>query len=185
MGKCCVAILGLVAGVACDNGYPLAPSPCDDFCLALQRADCAEDWPDDCVRQCEFNQSPERHPDCAAEFETLLACYQALDDDAFTCIDEQSEARGGFCEEERFKQQACVYPILFREVYLCEVRAERCPDFDRYLCLSVRAEVPPACEEEGIRYLDCEIADETACSRSLRCETLEYELSLCRFEARD
>jgi len=42
---CCVG--------ACDTPYPLPPTACDDHCNATQRANCSDDDPAACVRDCE------------------------------------------------------------------------------------------------------------------------------------
>lgn len=189
MGKRCVAVLGLVAGVACDNGYQLAPTPCDDYCLALQRADCPEDWPSDCVELCELELSPTRFPDCAGEFDTLVGCYQALEDDDFECYEDTSEARVDRCEEEQFWLDACVEPVMSRCLRLCDLEVEHCgaPD-DRYDCVYICSEGPAACEDEEIRYLDCRIASESVCELDsgfgVPCQAERDERSRCLADLR-
>src|SRR5262245_4743292 len=150
VGKRCVLILGLTAGLGCDNDYPLAPTPCDDYCVALQRANCPEDWPEQCVSECELVFSPTRFPDCAPEFDTLVACYQGLGDDDFECSDERSVARAESCEEEQFQQRACLEPIVFRCRTLCERFVEHC-EAELEPCLLGCHSVQPGCEELRVR----------------------------------
>lgn len=181
VGKGFVEALVLVAlsGVGCDGEYSLAPTPCDDYCLAVQRAGCDEDWPDDCVRRCEFTRSPTLYPNCTDDFDTLVRCYRALDDSDFTCQFDESEPRPGFCESEEREQNFCIEPILYRCIELCSTRGERCANVEPNECFRGCIVSSNECESERTRYLDCELADTTACGPSPSCTELSVELSEC------
>jgi hypothetical protein len=187
VGHRSLAILGFAALAAlaiagCDDEYALPPTPCDDYCFAKQRADCEEDWPDECVQQCELSASPIKNPDCADEFDTLLACYQGLDDDDFECVDEASEPRLDLCEDEVRAHKFCLAPVYYRCLELCETRVEHCEDYGvdvRSNCLSGCSGVPYWCESVAVARLDCELADELACPVSPNCAALSGELSDC------
>lgn len=61
---------------ACSGGYPLAPTPCDDFCNVTQGSLFCSDYdPALCVAQCEA-QGLSR-PVCYSELETLLDCFRS------------------------------------------------------------------------------------------------------------
>jgi hypothetical protein len=172
LGFVCVVVLG---AVRCNNEYSLAPTPCDDYCLALQRAECPEDWPDDCVSSCELTRSPTKHPACADQFDALLGCYQNADDGDFFCADDRSEPRRGVCAAENQAIDFCIEPVFYRCTTFCQSKRERCRDdvdwaeVDWSACLDFCSPPVPACEEEAMRYYDCELENDTSCGPSPLC----------------
>jgi hypothetical protein len=179
VGKRSVVVLGLVALAAlrCDNDYPIAPTPCDDYCLATQRAGCEEDWPDNCVGFCELNRSPTSYPHCSEGFDALLACYQVLGDDDFECVNDGSEPLPGLCEDEKRTHDFCLAPLLYRCLEYCGTRAERCDEIDANACVRGCLAFPSECEDAAVRFLDCELAEESACY--VTCYELYVELYNC------
>ena len=93
----------------CDNDYPIAPTACDDWCYATQRADCEEDGePDECVSDCEATSLGRQHPECEPEWVTLTECYREAPDSSFTCVNDYSEPLNSLCLEERRTANYCV-----------------------------------------------------------------------------
>jgi hypothetical protein len=75
-----LAVLGLAG--ACQNGYPLEPTPCDDFCRATQRKSCDDNDPAWCVADCEEQGIVQLdRPGCRELWNALLACYAAQPDE--------------------------------------------------------------------------------------------------------
>lgn len=184
MGHSFVVILGfaalsLLAIAGCEGEYSLAPTACDDYCFAKQRADCEEDWPDECVEQCEISGSPSRAPECAAEFDAMLACYQSLDDGDFECVYELSEPRPGLCEDETLAHEFCLGPVYYRCLTLCETKVEHCEGFELRTCMPGCTNIPYWCESIAVARLDCELLDELACPVSPSCTEISNELSDC------
>jgi hypothetical protein len=67
---------------ACQNGYPLEPTPCDDFCLATQRESCDDNDPAWCVANCEENHIVQLdEPGCRELWDAALECAAAMPDD--------------------------------------------------------------------------------------------------------
>ncbi|HEY6724265.1 MAG TPA: hypothetical protein VI197_09540 [Polyangiaceae bacterium] len=145
----CLGLLG------CDNDYPIAPTACDDWCYATQRADCEEDdSPDDCVSECEETALGRQHPECESAWITLSQCYRDAPDSAFSCLDDYSEPENSLCLEERRAGAYCV--------------SERAG-----LCFDKCVREVEAC---GGMLADCEYQ----CSASVAgCETEQLELDRC------
>ncbi len=73
----------LTAGLAgaCQSGYPLEPTPCDDFCRATQRTSCDDNDPAWCVANCEENGIVHLdEPGCQELWDAALDCAAALPD---------------------------------------------------------------------------------------------------------
>lgn len=127
------AVLGSVSAVTClwlsccDNEYPIAPTACDDWCYATERADCEEDEsPDDCVSNCEETALGRQYPECEPEWIALSECYRDAPDSAFTCVDDHSEPSNSVCLEARRAANYCVsertglcFDRCVREVETC------------------------------------------------------------------
>ena len=80
--KVVVAVVFSVACLlACQNDYPLDPTPCDDYCYEVERVFCWDEDPADCVASCEEFGRP-KDPECRARWEEMLACLQGLPDGA-------------------------------------------------------------------------------------------------------
>lgn len=109
------AVLGSVNAIAClwlfgcDNDYPIAPTACDDWCYATERADCEEDQsPDDCVSDCEETALGRQYPECEPEWLTLSECYREAPVSAFTCVEDYSQPSNSLCLDERRAANYCV-----------------------------------------------------------------------------
>ena len=152
--------------VACDNDYPIAPTECDDWCYATQRADCEEDEsPDDCVSICEETALGRRHPECEPAWISLSECYRDAPDSAFTCVDDYSEPSNTLCLEERRAANYCVsertgacFDACVREVEACGGTLADCEE---------RCGTPVAgCEQEDLEFQRCLADAPVLCSAS-------------------
>lgn len=187
LGSIALSSSSLLAGfwlLACDNDYPIAPTECDDWCYATQRADCEEDEsPDDCVSNCEENALGRQHPACEPEWIRLSECYRDAPDSAFTCVQDYSEPSNSLCLDERRAAHYCVSELAgscfdrcVREVETCGGTLADCEqhcsgttegceteqlDFERCLvqapvvCSSGGSLAEPACCEPLVALLRC------------------------------
>jgi len=92
----------LLAGLAgaCQNEYPLEPTPCDDFCRATQRKSCDDNDPAWCVANCEESHIVQLdEPGCQELWDAALDCYRALPDQE-VCYGWLGFSSGGLCGEE-------------------------------------------------------------------------------------
>lgn len=96
----------LLAFAACRGDYALSPTACDDHCRAVERADCSDDYPADCVRDCESDRSAHT---CASAWQTLDDCYVGADARAFVCVNDRSRP-GPVCLPERRALSECLVP---------------------------------------------------------------------------
>ncbi len=159
----------LAFGVGCEGEYSLAPTLCDDWCVSVQRADCHEDRPDDCVSDCERENIGRAHPECEPEWRELSTCYANTDDARFSCVEGDSRPNDDVCVEERVSLGNCVSErqglcteLCIREHAACGEQSWRCePD-----C----AADPPGCDEEYSALYRCKLSlpgecepDETPC----------------------
>lgn len=60
---------------ACAGDYPLAPTPCDDYCHATKDFQCSYYSPSSCVVRCE--QQGFNAPECRAELNQVVSCVSA------------------------------------------------------------------------------------------------------------
>ena len=103
------ALAALLLALGCDNDYPIAPTECDDWCHATQRADCTEDEePDECVSICEESALGRQYPECEPEWVELTECYRQAPDSAFTCVKDYSQPLNSLCLEQRRAANYCV-----------------------------------------------------------------------------
>lgn len=149
--------------VACESGYPLAPTLCDDWCLATQRADCPGDWPHECAGWCThfLYENAVRHG-CEAQWRELLACYQAAPDGDFYCRGELSQARPGVCAIEQSRLGRCVNPVWQSCYEVCAAFVYSCDDYDVAPCSQWCAALPDSCLE-AVPYHDCLIEHAAGC----------------------
>lgn len=82
--------------VGCGSDYQLTPTPCDDWCHAVQRGQCQLDLPHGCVIACEqAGGRPE--PPCAAPYDAFIDCFATAPRDEFSCVGEKTYAEGSLC----------------------------------------------------------------------------------------
>ena len=137
--------------VACNSEYPIAPTPCDDYCLAVQRGDCKDDEPADCVRSCEQERS--RAAGCDAALATLSDCYVHSEASAFSCADDHSRV-GAVCLDERRAWDECKLPgsgACFDECVRQKDVCERSLDDCEWGCQNPQ----PGCETLASDYYIC------------------------------
>ena len=97
----------LFSATACDNGYPIAPTACDDYCLAAEGLNCPNDKPEQCVNGCVHSISPNHIPECRELFDRALSCLQAASPDAFHCVHGNSQPREPLCVDELVPLLGC------------------------------------------------------------------------------
>ncbi|HEU5073489.1 MAG TPA: hypothetical protein VFU02_04940 [Polyangiaceae bacterium] len=160
---CLLACLSLFG---CGDDYPIAPTACDDWCYATQRADCPEEAsPDDCVSDCEETALGRQHPQCEPEWITLGECYRDAPDSAFTCVEEHSEASNTLCVAERRAANYCVseqaglcFDQCVRETEVCGGVLGHCEEE-----CSLIAEATDGCNGERLELDRCLVQAPVAC----------------------
>jgi hypothetical protein len=173
-----VAAGGLLAVTGCEGEYSLAPTACDDYCRAVQRADCAEDYPAACVRDCE--NSPVSGA-CQAARATLTACYAAVDSHAFACVNDRSQPTS-VCLPERRAVSECLAPGSGACLDQCARQAEAC-GASLSDCEAGCAEPAPGCEEASIVYNTCLLGVPVECRGLFEPDTRPIEDIPCGYEA--
>ena len=172
-----LAVWALVAS-ACRGEYTQPPTACDDYCLAVQRADCSEDYPADCVRDCA--KSPARDP-CAAEQRRLNDCYAATDASEFQCVNERSQP-GPVCLPERRALSECLAPTSGPCFDECLRQADECGA--TLTDCEARCQRPTVgCELASHDYNACLLQLPTECRPWLEPDTRKFEDIPCGPEA--
>lgn len=135
---------------ACASDYPLAPTICDDYCRAAQRADCQADAPADCVRDCEQERGRAL---CDGAWRALSVCYSESDPGAFFCSGAHSQV-GRVCLSERHALAECLAPGRGACFDDCARRSEVCAvSLDE--CERGCRDAPPGCDLVSNRYYAC------------------------------
>jgi hypothetical protein len=172
-----IAVAGALLADGCDSPYPIAPTACDDWCLATQRAQCEEDYPEGCVSDCEDRAIGRRFPRCEPLWLELAACYRAAPDASFMCVEGESRPRP-ICIPERVALSACAsarrgacLAVCLREALACE-RPER-------LCEAQCRPRPPGCNDEEMTLYACQLKEPVLCEDP---ETLEPDQIPCLAE---
>lgn len=148
----------------CQDGYPLAPTACDDWCFATQRAGCEEDYPEGCVSDCEQDGREWDLPRCEAEWLRLTDCYREASEVDFVCVEGVSRPRA-ICAAQRAELAECVWPLsgrcvasCLREVYACDQTERDC---------EAECQTPtPGCEAQDLALYDCRLASPVDCGES-------------------
>jgi len=65
---------------ACQNEYPIEPTPCDDWCHATET--CGWSDPADCVDACEEQGLTPQSPECRARWDEAIGCFNAAPEGA-------------------------------------------------------------------------------------------------------
>jgi hypothetical protein len=151
--KSCVLGWFSLALVACDPGYTLAPTPCDDYCHATQRGGCKDDDPAECVRDCESQGSAPRDA-CVASRRDLDDCWLRLDVSVFACVDHHTRLPDDQCLDERRALSECLEPgsapcfdECLRQVKACGAVLSDCE--------SACQHQDPACASTNFAYQAC------------------------------
>jgi hypothetical protein len=91
-----------VGSSGCEGEYTAEPTFCDDWCAALRHPDDCAEAPASCVRDCELTKAS---AECFPHQEQLLACYQDLKPNAFSCAPFGLQASSG--DRQRVNKDAC------------------------------------------------------------------------------
>jgi hypothetical protein len=75
-GVFCLLALAATLAAGCQYGYPIAPTPCDEWCEANRQVGCDARSPAVCVELCEESGMASKR-ECVATFETALSCLKA------------------------------------------------------------------------------------------------------------
>jgi hypothetical protein len=152
----------LCAGlVDCEGGYPIAPTACDDWCLATERASCEEDYPEGCVSACEDRAIGRRYPDCEAPWLTLGECYRQAPDTDFQCVEDESRPRP-ICASERVATATCVSPVVGSCVEACLRQAIECRQ-PQLRCEQRCLRFNFGCERLELELYECQLAGPADC----------------------
>jgi hypothetical protein len=161
---------------ACRGDYTQPPTACDDYCQASQRAGCSEDYPADCVRDCEAS----RTGDCEPLWRSLTDCYAAVDASAFTCVDDHSEP-GRVCLPERRALSECLAPTSGPCFDQCLRQADECGASLRDC--EAECHYPTAgCELASHDYDACLLLHPTECRDWLEPDPRPFDEIPCRYE---
>jgi hypothetical protein len=163
---------------ACESDYPLSPTICDDYCRGSLRAQCDDDAPADCVRDCEQQRRPY---DCDTELAALGDCYARQDASAFYCEDQRARI-GPVCLSERREHDECALPgsgpcfdQCVRQTDVCDVSLDDC-ERD---CLHPSSR----CRDASQRYSACLLTFPVECRDWLQPETRPPDEVPCFDEA--
>jgi hypothetical protein len=171
-GGCSLAV------TACQGEYSLAPTACDDYCRAIQRADCSEDYPAECVRECENVRISGA---CEESQAALTACYAAADAREFACVSDRSQPRS-VCLPERRALSECLAPGSGACLDQCARQAEAC-GANLSDCEAGCADPAPGCEEASIIYNTCLLGVPVECRDFFEPDTRPIEQIPCGLEA--
>lgn len=167
----------LLAVTACEGEYSLAPTACDHYCRAIQRADCAEDYPADCVRECEASPISGA---CEEAQAALTSCYAAADSREFACVSDRSQPKS-VCLPERRALSECVAPGSGACLDQCAREALACGT-NLSECEAGCARPAPGCEEASIVYNTCLLGVPVECHDFFEPDTRPIELIPCGYE---
>lgn len=170
---CKLLLVCLVVAQGCENDYPIAPTACDDWCHATQRADCKEDEaPDDCVSTCEATALGRRFPRCEPEWIAVTDCYLQAPDSDFVCVGGYSQPLDSVCLEARRQANYCVsehtglcFDHCVREVELCGGSLTDC----EWNCASST----PGCDSEQLELDRCLSAAPIVCMEDGSAESVD------------
>jgi hypothetical protein len=110
-----VVSLTFLFAPSCENGYPLAITLCDEWCLASQRKHCETEDPAACIIDCE------RLPldPCVVRAHAWAVCLNALPETQFACREGRTERKPGDCLVESNDLGACFSRPASGWVELC------------------------------------------------------------------
>lgn len=100
-------LLSCLLATACQNDYPLEPTPCDDWCHAT--ATCEWSDPADCVALCEEEGLYPESPECRAAWDEAMRCLNALPAGAACNGMTSATGEGQDCSAEQEAVWLCAY----------------------------------------------------------------------------
>lgn len=164
---------------ACDGGYPLPPTACDEWCRTSQRKQCPDDNPVNCVSQCESERTLSAH--CDQLLLAQIECYDRIPDDAFACDPYSTYLSRPHCDQERYAFQSC--GSIENECFaFCENFVARCEGQSIISC-ATGCYVDERCWEPFQSYYACLDHEGLACDASnidLICQSEGAKLDACR-----
>jgi hypothetical protein len=144
--------LALVLG-GCDAAYSLPPTLCDEYCHAIQQADCRDDAPADCVRDCEKSDSAAARAACDEAWRARDDCFLRVERGTFTCEENKSRIPD-ICIDERRALGECLAPGSGACFDQCLRQVEACgtklPD-----CQAACSQPSPGCQAVASAYYTC------------------------------
>jgi hypothetical protein len=158
-----VLLVGGASLVRCQPDYALAPTLCDDWCFATQRAGCEEDDPEGCVSSCEEDEVPLPGSRCEEPWRSLSECYLQAPDEAFLCVEEQSRPTP-ICIAERVALAACGSMESGSCLASCLRQADECGR-PRRACEVECQFSTPGCSQPAIALYQCRLASPVDCVR--------------------
>jgi hypothetical protein len=162
----------------CRDEYTQPPTACDDHCQAVQRADCSEDYPADCVRDCEEGRAGDG---CEPAWRRLDDCYAAADASTFTCVDGHSQP-GRVCLSDRRALSECLAPTSGPCFDQCLRQADEC-GVSLSDCEADCHEPTAGCELASRDYNACLLLQPTECRPWFEPDPRPFEEIPCRYEA--
>jgi hypothetical protein len=156
-----VAALAGLALSRCESPYPIAPTACDDWCRVTQRAGCEEDYPEDCVANCEDRSIGRRFPRCEPPWLALTECYRRAPDSGFLCVDDESRP-APICVVERVALTTCAFPLRGLCLEACLREARDCGR-PALLCEARCRSRPPGCDEQERSLYACQLRGPVDC----------------------
>jgi hypothetical protein len=177
--KCSPLLWLLLADCTADYGLP--PTACDDYCHASQRANCRDDAPADCVRECEEAGRADVAASCAAQWQSRNDCLLRADASSFRCRDNHTQIPN-ICRNERRALGECSAPGSGACFDDCQRQVESC-DADWIECEAQCSQRSPACQAASNVYSSCLAGYPVECRDFFMAETRAPEDIPCFYEA--
>ncbi len=95
----------LLLQARCSNDYPVAPTPCDDWCHASNRPSCEYFQPLGCVEACEYAGGKPRSAECQLAWDAAIDCLLQQPDDLI-CDERRGQAPAP-CDAEKYALFVC------------------------------------------------------------------------------
>ncbi len=158
-------VLAAVALTSCGGDYPIAPTACDDWCLATQRANCDEDDPLDCVRECEDDSLIGNYPACVNDWNKLKDCYQNASSANFVCEEGHSRPVPMLCSDELLRSSYCASKTIGLCAENCLRFASECGGTDQD-CIDQCQSASVDCEQEQQAWYRCSLDAPVDCDEA-------------------
>jgi hypothetical protein len=179
MARLCVSSLAavLLAFAGCESPYPIAPTPCDDWCVAIERAGCPNDNPFECVAACERELRP-LYTRCESAWTRLSACYRAEPAESFFCQLGVSRP-GPICEGDVAELVRCVAPADPDCIEHCLRRSAVCGGERPWACAETCAAIPAQCSAASRAMYQCYARAPITCARDRNPNLVPVEDEQC------